>query len=1083
MELSLLLRAEVAAAQAAIRQTVAEVKAIGTANRQTGADTASAAQGQIGSHRAVADTARRTRAEVAAIGTAARQAGAEAMRSGREQATAFRTAATAAREAATAARQQAAAVAAAARDATAAANRGAGATGNLVAQFNDIGVMLAAGQNPLQLAIQQGTQISQVLGPMGAAGAVKALGTAFLSAINPFNFAILATIAGMGALVNWITSAGDRVPPLADAVDGLSTQVDAYAKASERARASTADLRAEFGQSANAARTYLREMAELERRRAEDAAATAFRSVQDDLQINAKRPDIGDQGRLADLFDQSLYGKGRTSRQKLINNVLSGLAQVDQAGAMEDGEARLDAMADAARLLRDRFREAAEASGGRSTEEDRVLRLLTEQVLQLERLRELRNGDRAQQLAELDPGIRESRARAPQDSADDTQVKRETADLQRQSELAALITRHGRESAEVANFRREGERQVLEQMLAQLPVAGHLKTALRDAWDAANPVRNPQAERINDSLRHAQALKQAGAAAKAEADKMLASLKEESALRALIARYGQNSVEVAQARSAAERAAYAEVVKSVDVSDDLKAALMEAWDAAKGLGRADMAGGIAAARAEARGMADEIMRALGAAQSLASQAISGLRESELRVKHAKDPVALAGALGRDRMIATQGVRRQGAEGVELAALDAEVNAYARNLEQIERNNLARQAALSKPSRGGSSRPEAGSLAALRKESTEALAALDMALAGVNEKVRAGLISTAEGTEAVASAKRSAADQLADLIPQIDKVGPAAAGMADRMRNALKDLAAQVGKTGSELSKSLSGSFESSFAAFVSGAMDGKDAMADFGKFVLSEIAKIAAGRFTASFVTPLIDSVLGMFKMAQGGIVANGIKTFAQGGIVSNGVKAFAQGGIPALGAHSDSIVDRPTAFAMQGATGLMGEAGAEAILPLRTAPGGGMGVLATGPGGQSGILPLRRTAGGSLGVQVPDWRPALLDRPDFAFAKGGVVAGGGSLFGEAASGQTAPPGYQSGAGPAAPSAPPVVVNITNTAPGVQARQSERQEGGRSIIDVLIEQVEGAMTSNLMRGVGPLNDALTGTFGLGRTGR
>lgn len=50
----------------------------------------------------------------------------------------------------------------------------AGSVGNLRAQFNDIGVMLAAGQNPRQLAIQQGTQITQVIGPMGAAGAARA---------------------------------------------------------------------------------------------------------------------------------------------------------------------------------------------------------------------------------------------------------------------------------------------------------------------------------------------------------------------------------------------------------------------------------------------------------------------------------------------------------------------------------------------------------------------------------------------------------------------------------------------------------------------------------------------------------------------------------------------------------------------------------------------------------------------------------------------------------------------------------------------------------------------------------------------
>ena len=43
-------------------------------------------------------------------------------------------------------------------------NGGAQSVGNMAARFNDITVMLAAGQNPLQLAIQQGTQITQGFG-------------------------------------------------------------------------------------------------------------------------------------------------------------------------------------------------------------------------------------------------------------------------------------------------------------------------------------------------------------------------------------------------------------------------------------------------------------------------------------------------------------------------------------------------------------------------------------------------------------------------------------------------------------------------------------------------------------------------------------------------------------------------------------------------------------------------------------------------------------------------------------------------------------------------------------------------------
>jgi hypothetical protein len=81
-------------------------------------------------------------------------------------------------------------------------------TANLTAQFNDIGVMLAAGQNPLQLAMQQGTQINQVFQQMGGGlGAVRSLGPALMSMVSPMSLLTLGTIAGGAALFQWGMSA------------------------------------------------------------------------------------------------------------------------------------------------------------------------------------------------------------------------------------------------------------------------------------------------------------------------------------------------------------------------------------------------------------------------------------------------------------------------------------------------------------------------------------------------------------------------------------------------------------------------------------------------------------------------------------------------------------------------------------------------------------------------------------------------------------------------------------------------------------------------------------------------------------
>ncbi len=79
-------------------------------------------------------------------------------------------------------------------------------TANLAAQLNDIGVQLAGGQSPFQIALQQGTQITQALGETGAKGAVGALAGAFTSMLNPVSLATIAIIALGGTAVQYFAS-------------------------------------------------------------------------------------------------------------------------------------------------------------------------------------------------------------------------------------------------------------------------------------------------------------------------------------------------------------------------------------------------------------------------------------------------------------------------------------------------------------------------------------------------------------------------------------------------------------------------------------------------------------------------------------------------------------------------------------------------------------------------------------------------------------------------------------------------------------------------------------------------------------
>lgn len=62
-----------------------------------------------------------------------------------------------------------------------------------------------------------------------------------------------------------------------------------------------------------------------------------------------------------------------------------------------------------------------------------------------------------------------------------------------------------------------------------------------------------------------------------------------------------------------------------------------------------------------------------------------------------------------------------------------------------------------------------------------------------------------------------------------------------------------------------------------------------------------------------------------------------------------AKGGVyssPSLSAYSGQVVNRPTPFLFASGAGIMGEAGPEAIMPLKRGSDGKLGVVAQGGGG-----------------------------------------------------------------------------------------------------------------------------------------
>jgi len=98
---------------------------------------------------------------------------------------------------------------------------------------------------------------------------------------------------------------------------------------------------------------------------------------------------------------------------------------------------------------------------------------------------------------------------------------------------------------------------------------------------------------------------------------------------------------------------------------------------------------------------------------------------------------------------------------------------------------------------------------------------------------------------------------------------------------------------------------------------------------LRNLAKSMADTVLKAAFKPVTDQFGGLLA----GVLGNG---FAKGGAFVQGqVMPFARGG----------VVSHPTTFPMRGGTGLMGEAGPEAIMPLTRGPDGSLGVRALGAG------------------------------------------------------------------------------------------------------------------------------------------
>jgi phage-related minor tail protein len=172
------------------------------------------------------------------------------------------------------------------------------------------------------------------------------------------------------------------------------------------------------------------------------------------------------------------------------------------------------------------------------------------------------------------------------------------------------------------------------------------------------------------------------------------------------------------------------------------------------------------------------------------------------------------------------------------------------------------------------------------------------------------------------------DELQDQIAALEATLAGSAGMVaafDGELARMRDSLVFTGREVNTLSSGIGGGLRRAFDGLVFDGVKLSDALRGVARTMADTIYGVA--------MKPVQNALGGALAQGLNGLLG-GLMPFEKGGAFVEGrVMPFAKGG----------VVAQATAFPMRGATGLMGEAGPEAIMPLARGADGRLGVQAAG--------------------------------------------------------------------------------------------------------------------------------------------
>ena len=340
----------------------------------------------------------------------------------------------------------------------------AGSVGNLVSQFNDIGVMMAAGQNPVQLALQQGTQITQVYGRAGAAQAIRMTGAALVSMVSPLNLITIGSIAAGAAMFQWLSSSSEEAETLDDVLGRVSQQMDDFRSLADM---SASEMRDRWGGITSDVQALQRELQSLAMDQLLLDAAAAADTLQERLEATDLRR----------TFAASTRRLARTGRDQTFDAIQGSLEGIGSADSV-------DAQIAAVRQLQDVLKNATGGFNNMNAEQQafysQTLRVLS--VLQ-----EVKAASEAIPKAIRDQADEAAKAYLARQKEERT-ARQTIAQLQIEAQVREQIRQTGEGSVEVAELRLKAEREAYQSQLDSQKVSAELKAEMMQAWDAAKGV-------------------------------------------------------------------------------------------------------------------------------------------------------------------------------------------------------------------------------------------------------------------------------------------------------------------------------------------------------------------------------------------------------------------------------------------------------------------------------------------------------------------------------------------------------------------------------------------------------------------